>query len=71
MSYYMHDIAWPEFQAKKDSVVILPIGATEQLRSICRCVPMQRSQKSFLIIWQRNWTELSCQHCVMVINQSR
>ena len=30
MSYYMHDITWPEFQAKKDSVVILPIGATEQ-----------------------------------------
>ena len=30
MSYYMHDITWPEFQSKKDSVVILPIGATEQ-----------------------------------------
>ena len=30
MLYYMHDITWPEFQAKKDSVVILPIGATEQ-----------------------------------------
>lgn len=30
MSYFMHDMTWPEFQSKKDSVVILPIGATEQ-----------------------------------------
>lgn len=30
MSYYMHDLTWPEFNDKKDKVVILPIGSTEQ-----------------------------------------
>lgn len=71
MSYYMHDITWPEFQAKRIPSLFCQSVQPSSMRSICRCVPMQRSQKSFLIIWQRNWTELSCQHCVMVINQSR
>ena len=30
MSYYMHDLTWPEFNDKKDKVVNLPIGSTEQ-----------------------------------------
>lgn len=30
MSYFMHDLTWPEFNDKKDKVVILPIGSTEQ-----------------------------------------
>jgi len=30
MSYFMKDMTWMEFAAKKDDVVILPIGATEQ-----------------------------------------
>lgn len=30
MSYYMHDLTWTEFNDKKDKVVIVPIGSTEQ-----------------------------------------
>lgn len=30
MTYLMHEMTWPEFAAKKDNIVILPIGATEQ-----------------------------------------
>ena len=36
MSYYMHDLTWPEFNDKKDKVVILPIGSTEIGRASCR-----------------------------------
>ena len=36
MLYYMHDITWPEFQAKKDSVVILPDNKKTFLRSLHR-----------------------------------
>ena len=54
MSYYMHDITWPEFQAKKDSVVILPIGATEQHAQHLPLLQMLRSQRNFHVIWQKN-----------------
>lgn len=30
MSYFIHDLTWQEFASKKDNVVILPIGSTEQ-----------------------------------------
>ena len=30
MTYRMEEMTWPEFAAKKDRVVILPVGAIEQ-----------------------------------------
>ncbi len=30
MKYYMNEMRWPEFAARKDDIIILPVGSTEQ-----------------------------------------
>lgn len=35
MTYRMEEMTWPEFAAKKDRVVILPVGLWNSMPCIC------------------------------------
>lgn len=65
MSYFMHDLTWPEFNDKKDKVVILPIGSTEQhALHLPLCTDAKIAEQFFSTFSRKNRWSSNADNCL-------